>query len=96
MTSTIHINVQNANAAAKASTSATKPNNAHAAVTPASAIAMPSVKRPVVSMLDLALFLTILVAALYYLYIKLWKNRGQCSKGGCSSCPSACKSQRRQ
>ncbi|MBP7733968.1 MAG: hypothetical protein KA084_01050 [Brachymonas sp.] len=52
---------------------------------------MPNVKRAAVSVLDMGVFAAILAAALYYLYIKLWKNRGLCSKGSCSSCPSACK-----
>ena len=85
-----------ANASAKALPSASAQAAAtqaatHAATHAASAVAMPNVKRAAVSVLDMGVFAAILAAALYYLYIKLWKNRGLCSKGSCSSCPSACK-----
>ncbi len=86
-----------ANASAKALPSASAQAAATQAAThAASAVVMPNVKRAAVSVLDVGVFAAILAAALYYLYIKLWKNRGLCSKGSCSSCPSACKSQRRQ
>lgn len=81
-----------ANASAKALPSASAQAAATQAAThAASAVAMPNVKRAAVSVLDMGVFAAILAAALYYLYIKLWKNRGLCSRGSCSSCPSACK-----
>lgn len=96
-TTTHHTSPAPSPSAANASAKALPSASAQAAAThAASAVAMPSVKRAAVSVLDVGVFAAILAAALYYLYIKLWKNRGLCSKGSCSSCPSACKSQRRQ
>lgn len=91
-TTTHHTSPAPSPSAANASAKALPSASAQAAAThAASAVAMPNVKRAAVSVLDMGVFAAILAAALYYLYIKLWKNRGLCSKGSCSSCPSACK-----
>ncbi|WP_141226240.1 FeoB-associated Cys-rich membrane protein [Photobacterium sanguinicancri] len=42
---------------------------------------------------DIALFGLIVAAAVYYLYQKLWKKKGEC--GSCDSCASACPSKPR-
>ena len=44
------------------------------------------------TIIDFLILAAVILAALYYLYVRLWKNAGKCGKGGCGGqCSTACK-----
>ncbi len=42
------------------------------------------------TIIDFLVLAVVVLIALYYLYVRLWKNAGKCQKGSCGSCNTAC------